>query len=167
MCPFFAVYLVQQLVLVGIMLPFWAINFTQTDLNILDFVATMICVLGLLIAWIADNQLREFMVANRTRKENGESIQLLLNTGLWKYSRHPNYFGEQLWWWGVGIYGASTGQPWTLIGTLFNSAVMVGVTQLTEERMTSRSARREVYKQYQRSTSVWVPWFQKQLSKKD
>lgn len=45
--------------------------------------------------------------------------------GLWRYSRHPNYFGELLWWWGVGAFGAAAGQPWTLGGAAFNTLCMV------------------------------------------
>ena len=78
--------------------------------------------------------------------------------GLWRLSRHPNYFGEQLFWWSLGGFAAAAGQPWALIGAAFNSACMVGVTQLTEQRMLRRAERAAAYREYQRSTSVWVPW---------
>eukprot|EP01023_Acetabularia_acetabulum_P015208 TRINITY_DN17375_c0_g2_i1.p2 TRINITY_DN17375_c0_g2~~TRINITY_DN17375_c0_g2_i1.p2 ORF type:complete len:366 (-),score=25.61 TRINITY_DN17375_c0_g2_i1:217-1314(-) len=163
---FFAVYFVQQIMLVGITLPFWAVSFFPVEINMLDYVATITCVSGLIIAWISDNQLRQFMMMNQKLRQKGQPQQLLLNTGLWKYSRHPNYFGEQLWWWGIAFFGVSTGQTWTIVGTLFNSAVMIGVTQLTEARMTEREDRRELYRQYQRATSVWIPWFTRKQSPK-
>lgn len=47
------------------------------------------------------------------------------STGLWQWSRHPNYFGEQLFWWGFALFAVSVGQSWTLIGPLFNSICMV------------------------------------------
>lgn len=44
--------------------------------------------------------------------------------GLWRYSRHPNHVGEQLWWWGLALCGVSaSGELWPLLGTAFNSAV--------------------------------------------
>jgi steroid 5-alpha reductase family enzyme len=82
----------------------------------------------------------------------------LFAAGLWSLSRHPNYFGEQLFWWSLGGFAVAAGQPWALAGAAFNSACMVGVTRLTEQRMLRRAERAEAYREYQRSTSVWVPW---------
>jgi steroid 5-alpha reductase family enzyme len=79
--------------------------------------------------------------------------------GLWRYSRHPNYFGEQLWWWSLGLFAAAVGRPWALAGAAFNSACMVGVTRLTEARMLARPERAAAYMEYQKRTSVWLPWF--------
>lgn len=84
-----------------------------------------------------------------------------LRTGLWRYSRHPNYFGEQLWWWSLGLFAVIVSQPWALGGALFNTLCMVGVTQLTEARIVQRQERAALYRDYQRRTSVWVPWFVK------
>ncbi len=81
---------------------------------------------------------------------------------MWRYSRHPNYFGEQLWWWSLGLFAANVGQPWALAGTAFNSACMVGVTRLTEARMLARPERAALYRGYQGRTSVWVPWVVRQ-----
>ena len=48
----------------------------------------------------------------------------LCPAGLWRYSRHPNHVGEQLWWWGLALFGVSaSGALWPLLGTAFNSAV--------------------------------------------
>ena len=84
--------------------------------------------------------------------------------GLWRYSRHPNHFGEQLWWWSLGGFAAVAGQPWALVGALFNTLCMVGVTRLVEDRMLARRERAAAYREYQKRTSVWVPWFPGRLS---
>ncbi len=97
----------------------------------------------------------------------------------------------QLFWWGVALYGVRLGQAWTVVGTLFNSLCMVrdnggaaekrmwtgcarrgpllplvhreqvGVTQLNEARMLERPERAALWREYQRTTSVWVPWFKR------
>lgn len=47
------------------------------------------------------------------------------HVGLWRYSRHPNHVGEQMFWWGLAIFAISSGDFWTLIGPLFNTICMV------------------------------------------
>lgn len=81
--------------------------------------------------------------------------------GLWRYSRHPNFFGEQLWWWSLGMWSVVCGQPWMLVGTVFNTLCFVPITQMTEQRMLESPERADLYRQYQRTTSVWVPWFKR------
>ncbi|GLT79865.1 hypothetical protein SLA2020_513360 [Shorea laevis] len=79
--------------------------------------------------------------------------------GLWQYSRHPNYFGEQLWWWGLVLLAWSLGHGWTFIGSLINSMCLAYVTLLVERRMLEQDHRAEAYRLYQKTTSVWIPWF--------
>jgi len=73
-----------------------------------------------------------------------------LNTGLWKYSRHPNYFGEQLWWWSFGMFSVNCGQPLCILGTLINSIVLFIVTDMTEKKMLKEwnEDRAKLFKEY-------------------
>lgn len=48
-----------------------------------------------------------------------------VHSGLWRYSRHPNHVGEQMFWWGLAMFAVSSGDFWTLIGPLFNTVCMV------------------------------------------
>ncbi|KAF2324967.1 hypothetical protein GH714_021937 [Hevea brasiliensis] len=82
-----------------------------------------------------------------------------LDRGLWCYSRHPNYFGEQLWWWGLVIFAWNLGHGWTFVGALINSLCLAYVTVLVEQRMLKQQYRAEAYRLYQKTTSVWIPWF--------
>eukprot|EP01042_Synura_sphagnicola_P000889 gene889-993_t len=132
--------------LVGLILPFYAIHFpastsaspsSTSDFNGIsaggppssrfeawntaDVLISLVCICGILIAAIADNQLYEY-----TRR--GVPKQVLLDYGLWRYSRHPNYFGEMLWWWSVGLFGCRCGHPWVLVGAAINTLVMAHVT---------------------------------------
>ena len=66
---------------------------------------------------------KAYMVENQRRRAAGQPLEVLLTSGLWKYSRHPNYFGEQLFWWslcGLTIAG-SNNASWMFIGPAMNS----------------------------------------------
>jgi steroid 5-alpha reductase family enzyme len=154
----FVVYVAQQGMLVGLSLPFWAIAFRPEPLGVLDGVAFIGALSGIGIAAVADTQLDTFMRENARRADRGEPRQVLLDVGLWRYSRHPNYFGEQLFWWSIAGFGIACGEPWVALGSAFNSCVLAGVTVMTERRMLEQPERREAYAAYRRRTSVWVPW---------
>ncbi|KAJ8650299.1 hypothetical protein MRB53_003322 [Persea americana] len=156
---FFAVYLSQQVFLVGICLPMYAVHSSEKQWNAWDFVAMTICISGIVIAYFADTQLHSFVERNNMLKKIGVPSVPNLDKGVWRYSRHPNYFGEQLWWWGLVIFGWNVGQGWTFIGSLVNSMCLVYVTVLVEQRMLKQENRAKEYKLYQKTTSVWIPWF--------
>jgi len=75
------------------------------------------------------------MVMNEKLKAEGKPKVPILEKGLWYYSRHPNYFGEQLWWWSLGIFAVRCGQSWALIGTIINSITLYLVVHMTEGKM--------------------------------
>lgn len=156
---FFAVYLSQQVFLIGVCLPFYVVHSVDKPLSIWDFVAVLVCLCGIVIAYFADTQLHQFVSRNEKLKELGKPVVLNLDRGLWYYSRHPNYFGEQLWWWGLVVLSWSLGHGWTAVGSLINSMCLAYVTILVEERMVKQEHRAEAYRLYQKTTSVWVPWF--------
>ena len=149
--------------LVGVTLPLWAIHFgpnCTVAFSIEDVIANCLCTIGIVVAYIADTELFEFMTANEMRVKLGKKKNLLLDDGIWSLSRHPNYFGEQLWWWSLAMFGVTCGSPWTIVGTLFNSAIMMEVTRMTEQRMltTGSEARRAAYKGYCARTPMLIPY---------
>jgi steroid 5-alpha reductase family enzyme len=73
--------------------------------------------------------------------------------------RHPNYFGEQLWWWALSLFSVYVGQWYMVAGTLINSLCLATVTLMVEQRMLERPERKQAFFEYQRTTSVLVPWF--------
>lgn len=139
----------------------YAIHSSNEPWNIRDFIATIICIAGIMIAYFADTQLHNFVTKSQALREVGEKPIANLDEGLWRYSRHPNYFGEQLWWWGLYLFAWNLGQKWMFVGPLVNSSCLAYVTVLVETRMLKREYRREAYRQYQRMTSVWIPWFKR------
>lgn len=158
---FFVAYASQHLMLVGLCLPLYAIYSSDRPWSLWDTGATAVCLFSIGFAYVADTQLRRFMVENARRKAAGEKPILLLDSGVWAYSRHPNYFGEQLWWWGLAIFAWGLGHFWVTIGAAFNSACMFYVTILTERRMLRKEERKAQFLAYQRRTSMWIPWFRR------
>ena len=156
---FFTVYAAQQIMLVGLTLPYWAVQFRSAHLGFWDPLLLLLALLGIGIAHASDSQLDAFMRENKLRAARGEPRLPLLNTGIWRYSRHPNYFGEQLFWWAVAGWGLVVGEPWVAAGAAINSAVLAVVTVKLEQRMLAVPERRALYQDYRRRTSVWIPWF--------
>ncbi|KAI3439326.1 S5A_REDUCTASE domain-containing protein [Psidium guajava] len=156
---FFAIYVSQQVFLLGVCLPAYVVHSVDKPLNVWDFVAVLVSVCGIIVAYFADTQLHDFVSRNEKLRELGKPVALNLDEGLWHYSRHPNYFGEQLWWWGLVIFAWNLGQGWTFVGALINSLCLAYVTGLVEERMLKKEHRAEAYRRYQKTTSVWIPWF--------
>jgi steroid 5-alpha reductase family enzyme len=160
---FFAAFVSQQPMLVGLTLPLWAVHFgadTTGEWGVIDMCANFLCIIGIVVAYVADTELREFMELNAHLASRKKPKMVLLDEGLWGLCRHPNYLGEQLWWWSMGLFGVACGEPWTLVGAAFNSLVMAEVTVLTESRMTTTGSkeRQAAYRDYADNTPVLVPW---------
>lgn len=164
---FFSVYLSQQIFLVGICLPLYVVHSVEKPWNIWDLIAVVVCLSGVVVAYYADTQLHNFVTRNNQLKELGMPMLPNLDKGLWRYSRHPNYFGEQLWWWGLVIFAWNLGHGWTFVGSLINSMCLAYVTVLVENRMVKQDYRAEAYKAYRKTTSVWIPWFKSTGGRKE
>jgi len=162
---FFTVGVAQHPMLVGISLPLYSVAFgpyaKHSSFDWIDGIITVLCLTGITIACIADNQLRSFMMENESRRSQGLPKIRLLRKGLWRYSRHPNYFGEQMWWWSLALFSLKVGQYWAIAGTALNSLVLAIVTVMTESKMLREwpPERAALYKQYQKEVSACFPWF--------
>ncbi len=123
-----------------------------------DLAGTTIWAIGFVFEAVGDWQLASF-------KANPANKGKVMDRGLWAYTRHPNYFGEFLIWWGFfGIALATPGGWWTVISPSIVTIVLLKMTgiPLTEEA-TKKS--RPGYSDYIRRTSSFFPWFpQKEVS---
>lgn len=121
-----------------------------TELGWLAWLGASLWLLGFLCEAIADHQLTVF----RAEVSNRGTV---LNTGLWRYSRHPNYFGELCVWWGIFLIACENPLGWlTVVGPLVYSYLVVNVTgQRTLDKKLARE--KPGYAQYMASTSGLVP----------
>ena len=84
------------------------------------------------------------------------------DTGLWKYSRHPNYFGNIMLWFGIFIFCYNYGSPlWTIIGPLWTTFLLLFVSGLPflEKSADKKYGDDSEYLKYKAETSILVPWF--------
>ncbi len=117
-----------------------------------DAMGLLVWALGFGFEAVADAQLAAF------KKEPANSGKVM-DQGLWAWSRHPNYFGEALVWWGIFFIALATPHSaWTIISPLVISLVLVRMTgiPLTEKIILER---RPAYRDYIRRTSAFFPWF--------
>jgi steroid 5-alpha reductase family enzyme len=95
-------------------------------------------------------------------KRNPANASSVVNVGLWRYSRHPNYFFESLVWWGFFI--AALGEPYgwiTIVCPLLMLYLLLQVTGIPLTEKHSLESRGPAYREYQRTTSRFIPWFPK------
>ena len=116
----------------------------------LDVVAALVTAGAVLIEGTADNQLRAFRLA---APPPGSTLE----AGLWRYSRHPNYFGEVSFWWGLALFAVASGAvvPLAFAGALAITALFLFVSiPMIDKRMLSR---RPDYRERMRRVSPLVP----------
>jgi len=141
------VFGLQGLIQAVVALPLYAACFLGgPGVGWLDLGGTAVFAIGFSIEAIADAQLARFRA-----RPTGE----VLDTGLWRYSRHPNYLGDAVVWWGLGLIGLAAGAPWSLAGPALMTVLLrrvSGVTLLEADLL----ARRPAYAEYVRRTSPFL-----------
>jgi len=125
------------------------------SLGILEWVGLALWLVGFGIEVVADAQKKEF----RSRPENADRF---MRSGLWAWSRHPNYFGEILLWFGVAIIATPALEGWqyvTLLSPVFVTFLLTKVSgvPLLEERADARWGGDPEYEAYKAATPVLVP----------
>lgn len=148
------VFLLQGCLLYIIALPITAVHAdTASALGILDVIGGVLWVMGFVLEAVADLQLKHFI---RHPDHKGK----LMTEGLWAYSRHPNYFGEILQWWGVFFMAVSSpGGILTIVSPLTITVLIryVSGVPLLEKKYEGRPD----FEEYKRKTSTLIPWFTK------
>lgn len=117
----------------------------------LDAVALVVTAGAIWIQGAADNQLRNFVRA-------GPPPGSIMERGVWAYSRHPNYFGEIMFWWGLWLFGLAADPSfwWTVVGPVAITLLFVFISiPMMERRM---AARRPQFDEHRRRVSMVVPW---------
>lgn len=142
------------LVFLGCLSLYPALSIRNNSFNYIDIIAFSITLFAVIIEAAADQQLYNFI-------KNREDSTKIINKGLWKYSRHPNYFGEILFWWGLYLFALATEITfwWMIIGPIFITALFYILSiPLIEKRNLSR---KPDYLQYKKTVSKLIPWLPK------
>jgi steroid 5-alpha reductase family enzyme len=149
----------QSALLLAITLPASTAYRHQGGFGVLDVIATLVFLTLLTGETLADQQQWNFHQRKHAEASVGRPGGVgFLRTGLFRYSRHPNYFCEIAIWWVVFAFGAiAAGSPaqWTILGAVLLTLLFVGSTLFTES---ISSGKYPEYQDYQRSTSSIIPW---------
>ncbi len=152
---FLQVYILQGILAVVVSLPIILIGTSGTSfLNLISLAGSFIWIVGFLFETVGDSQLDHF-------KKNPINHGKILMTGLWKYSRHPNYFGEITMWWGIFIISLSTPSPFyvSILGPITITFLVIRVSgiPLLEKHYEGNKE----FEMYKKHTNVLIPWFQR------
>jgi steroid 5-alpha reductase family enzyme len=120
-----------------------------SPLNLLDYAGLALFAIGLVWETLADWQLSRF-------KANPINKGKVLNTGVWRYSRHPNYFGECCVWWAFYLFALAGGAWWAIISPILMTLLLLKVSgvSLLESTIVER---RPAYAEYIRNTNAFFP----------
>lgn len=149
---FFSIYMLQGGIVWVITLPITLAAGLQVQPGLtttLAFAGTIIWLIGFIFESIGDKQLHDF-IANP--KNEGE----VMDKGLWKFSRHPNYFGEIVIWYGVSVFALSASYGWAgLLGPTVLAATIIFASGIPP--IENRKKSDPKYRNYMERTSILVP----------
>jgi steroid 5-alpha reductase family enzyme len=127
----------------------------RPNLGVLEITGLALAIAATIGEATADWQAQRF-------KKNPANASSVVNVGLWRYSRHPNYFFESLVWWGFSIAALDSPYGWvTIVCPLMMLYLLLQVTGIPLTEKHSLESRGEAYREYQRTTSRFIPWFPK------
>eukprot|EP00812_Abedinium_dasypus_P001252 NODE_1150_length_1230_cov_327.306383.p1 GENE.NODE_1150_length_1230_cov_327.306383~~NODE_1150_length_1230_cov_327.306383.p1 ORF type:complete len:330 (-),score=77.58 NODE_1150_length_1230_cov_327.306383:189-1178(-) len=154
----------QQLLILGFASPAAAVMGSAEPLNALDAVAAVLFLLLILGEAVADRQMYVYQTEKyrriRANEPAGEYARGFIETGLWAYSRHPNYFCEVTMWWAYYLFSVAAGLPlinWTLPGPLFLTLLFVAPHASIELTEMLSSRKYKDYPEYQKRVSCLIP----------
>lgn len=146
---FFQVFLLQGLlawiIVTPILMAFWGAR----PLSWVDALGLLVWCVGFVFESLGDWQLMQF-------KAKPENKGKLLTTGVWRYTRHPNYFGEAALWWGFYCFALAAGGWWTIFSPLLLTWLLLrvsGVKMLEEALIQTKPG----YEDYLRTTNAFIP----------
>lgn len=126
---------------------------SQEGLSFPDFAGILVWIIGFTFEAAGDWQLAKF-------KADPSNKGKVLDTGVWKYTRHPNYFGDAAVWWGFALFSLASGSYLPVLGSLLMTFLVIKVSgvALLEKSLV---ANKPEYAGYIRRTSSFIPWFPK------
>jgi steroid 5-alpha reductase family enzyme len=152
---YFQVFLLQGTLILIVSLPYLGVHLSETSGTLiwLDYIAILIWIIGFSFEAGGDYQLYQF-------KKNLKNKGKVLNTGFWKYTRHPNYFGDSAIWWSYALFSIAAGGYWQIIGAVIMTLLIVKVSGVALLEKTLNNTKPK-YKEYIEKTNSFFPWFPK------
>lgn len=152
---FFQTFLLQGILIMIVSLPLLGINSSTNTgmLAPLDYIGIFIWVIGFMFEAGGDFQLARF-------KSNPTNKGKVLNTGFWKYTRHPNYFGDSMVWWAYAIFSIAAGSYWQIIGSVIMTVLIIKISGVSLLEKTLKETKPQ-YRDYIKKTNAFFPWFPK------
>ena len=151
---FFRIFMLQGALMFGISLPIILVNGTGIDqpgLNYLDFAGSSLWLIGFGFEVIGDYQMSRFRI-------NPGNKGKIMKSGLWRYTRHPNYFGEALLWWGIFLISLTIGKIWiSIISPLLITYLLTRVSGVP--MLEKKYKDNPEYQNYVTTTNAFIPWF--------
>ena len=149
----FKVFLLQGVIAWIVAMPlYYAItSASPVHFTLWDQIGALVFAAGFLFEAIGDEQLRRF-------KANPANKGRVMNTGLWRYTRHPNYFGEAVLWWGLGLIGVAAGGWLGLVGPAIITFLLIRVSGVAMLEKTLKETK-PGYADYIARTPAFFPRF--------
>jgi len=146
----FGVFLLQGFLALVVSVPLQSLGAQDDAIGWLSWAGVAVFAVGLFFETVGDLQLTAF-------KQDPDNKGQVMDRGLWRYTRHPNYFGDVTVWWGLWVVAIGSGAAWwTLAGPVVMTFFILrvsGVTMLESDM----SSRRPGYDEYVRRTSAFIP----------
>ncbi len=150
---FFQVFLLQGILMWLISAPLLGAQYRETPLNPLDVLGVVVWLVGFAFEAGGDWQLARF-------KSDPANKGKLLTSGFWRYTRHPNYFGDSAVWWGFGLLSLAAGSYVPVLGSILMTAMIIKVSGVELLEKSLKNAK-PGYEDYIRRTNAFFPWFPK------
>jgi steroid 5-alpha reductase family enzyme len=152
MKSYLQVFLLQGLLLQIVVSPaVLAMFFSTPGLNVWNALGCLIWIVGFCFESIGDAQMARF-------KSDPQNKGKILQVGLWRYTRHPNYFGEIIMWWGIFLVSYSSALSW--MGIIGPIAITFFITKVSGIPLAENHYKgNKDFEEYARRTSVLIPWF--------
>jgi steroid 5-alpha reductase family enzyme len=145
----YLVFALQGIIAWVIALPLLAAIHSTAPLNAIDYLGVALWMVGMVFEAVGDWQLARF-------KANPDNRGRVLDTGLWRFTRHPNYFGNACIWWGLFLLAVAAGGWWSVISPVLMTFLLLKVSgvALLEQDITER---RPAYRDYILRTNAFIP----------
>jgi steroid 5-alpha reductase family enzyme len=153
---FFQVFLLQGFLMWLVSAPLLGAMYYQPaqSLNLFDLLAVIFWIIGFAFEAGGDYQLAKF-------KSNPKNKGKVLDKGFWKYTRHPNYFGDSAVWWSFALFSIAAGSYIPVLGTVLMTALIIKVSGVSLLEKSLKDKKPE-YQAYIKKTSAFIPWFPKE-----